>query len=88
MPEDFCKDDEETRAMFVNGPYYDLVSKVDKIRTVDSEEEYDDSNDDHKSLPVFKILCDDDNPDAETVQALLNHIQGRDRHSSLCCCSE
>ncbi|KAH1007832.1 hypothetical protein HUJ04_005024 [Dendroctonus ponderosae] len=91
LPDDFCKDDEEARAAFAHGPYYDIIKKVDKIRNADSDEDFDESNDDErKRLPVIKILCEEEPPDVGTVHAILNHIQegGKLRTAPTCYCSE
>ncbi|XP_050316407.1 putative tRNA (cytidine(32)/guanosine(34)-2'-O)-methyltransferase [Anthonomus grandis grandis] len=93
LPEDFCKDDMRTKQMFDNGPYFDLITKVDKVKKSQPEEESEATielrNVDFKLLPDFEFMYEDENADPEIVQALLQHIQlGNVANPTTCFCPE
>lgn len=94
LPEEFCKNDPKTKQIFDNGPYYDLITKVDKIKKTQPEEENETTIElrnvvDFKVLPEFEFLYEDEQADPEIVQALLQHIHlGNVINPSTCFCSD
>lgn len=93
LPEDFCKDDTKTKQIFDNGPYFDLITKVDKVKKSQPDEETEATielrNVDFKLLPEFEFLYEDEHADPEIVHALLQHIQlGNVVNPSTCFCPE
>ncbi|XP_066262275.1 tRNA (cytidine(32)/guanosine(34)-2'-O)-methyltransferase-like [Euwallacea similis] len=85
--------DIKTKQIFDNGPYFDLITKVDKVRKqqpeLDAEASAELKNCDLKLLPEFELLCDEQ-ADPDVVQALLQHIQlGSVENSCVTCfCSD
>lgn len=93
LPEEFCKNDTKTKQIFDNGPYFDLITKVDKVKKAQPDEETETTielrNVDLKVLPEFEFLYEDEQADPEIVQALLQHIQlGNVINPSTCFCSD
>ncbi|CAG9762302.1 unnamed protein product [Ceutorhynchus assimilis] len=93
LPEDFCKDDTKTKQMFDNGPYFDLITKVDKVQKPEKDNETEASVNlrtmDFKLMPDFEFLYKEDGTDPEMIQTLLQHFSmGNIVNYTTCFCPE
>ncbi|XP_060536698.1 tRNA (cytidine(32)/guanosine(34)-2'-O)-methyltransferase [Cylas formicarius] len=84
LPEEFCKDDKETKELFENGPYFNLISKVDALK---GEECGDILDTDLRNATELQFLYEDEHTDPQIIAQLLQHMQLSNMNPT-CTCSE
>ncbi|XP_030763403.1 putative tRNA (cytidine(32)/guanosine(34)-2'-O)-methyltransferase [Sitophilus oryzae] len=94
IAEDSCENEAKTKDMFDNGPYFDLLLKVEEVKKLKVVEEEPEAtielrNVDLKNLQELEFLCEYESSDPEIIAALLKHVQqGNNPHTCTCFCSE